>query len=148
MKELLQNRVESYPVYVYCFNDILNKRLLIRLENESLFRGSRVASGSNINPPLRKIRPYLINLLRRSTVQKTGIMFVSRFRSMGVDEAERVRTDYLFDPVINEICKNPPPLGMALVCVGGQGKYYTDDRVKNFGLFDFLSLRLLLKSLF
>jgi len=149
MKEVLQNRVESYPVYVYCFNDILNKRLLIRLENGSLFRGSRVASGSNVNPPLRKIRPYLINLLRRrSTVQKTGIMFVSRFRSMGVDEAERVRTDYLFDPVINEICKNPPPLGMALVCVGGQGKHYTDDRVKNFGLFDFLSLRLLLKSLF
>jgi hypothetical protein len=149
MREILQSRIGLYPVYVYCFNDILNKGLLVRLENESLFSRSPAASGSSVNPRLRKIRPYLINLLRRrSAVQTTGIMFVSRFRLMGVDEAKRVRTDYLFDPVINEICKNPPPLGMALVCVGGQGKHYTDDRVRNFSLFDFLSLRLLLKSLF
>jgi hypothetical protein len=149
MREILRSRIGLYPVYVFCFNDILNKGLLIGLESGSLFSRSSAASGSSVNPRLRKIRPYLINLLRRrSAVQKTGIMYVSRFRSMGVDEAKRVRTDYLFDPVINEICKNPPPLGMALVCVGGQGKHYTDDRVKNFSLFDFLSLRLLLKSLF
>jgi hypothetical protein len=149
MREILRSRIGLYPVYVFCFNGILNKGLLIRLENGSLFSRSPAASGSSVNPRLRKIRPYLTNLLRRrSAVQTTGIMFVSRFRSMGVDEAKRVRTDYLFDPVINEICKNPPPLGMALVCVGGQGKHYTDDRVKNFSLFDFLSLRLLLKSLF
>ena len=150
MKEILQSRIGLYPVYVFCFNDILNKGLLIRLENGSLFSRSPAASGSIVNPRLRKIRPYLINLLRRrSAVQKTDMMFVSRFRPMGaVDEAKTVRTDYLFDPVINEICKKPSSLRMALVCVGGQGKHYTDDRVKNYSLFDFLSLGLLLKSLF
>jgi CDP-glycerol glycerophosphotransferase (TagB/SpsB family) len=150
MREILETRIGSYPLYVYCFNDILNKGLFARLESGKLSSYDRGDSGKVIGRvSARKIRPYLRSLFKgRPYTGKVDILFVSRYRPLNIAGAKRLMADYLFSPVIDELCKKGPELRMALVTVGGHGKHYVDDRVESFSLFESLSLRLLLESMF
>jgi glycosyltransferase involved in cell wall biosynthesis len=150
IREVLQTRITAYPLYVYCFNGIMNEILFAKLGDASApGRSSEVAAIPKVNPPARKIRPYLLNLFRRKhTVGKVDVLFISRYRPAEVSGTQGLRADYLFNPVLNEICKGFSQLRMAMVDVGGQGKHYSDDRLDNFNVLDFLSFGLLFKCVF
>jgi CDP-glycerol glycerophosphotransferase (TagB/SpsB family) len=144
---ILHEWFECYPLYVYCFLDILNSEILVKLQRNLIDSGQEHYVSQS--PKAGKILPYLRNLLKgNARVENVDILFVSRYRPAVVDIAKALRTDYLFHSVINEIFTNPPHSRMALVSVGGEGEHYTDERVDNFGLFDFLSLGILLRTTF
>jgi surface carbohydrate biosynthesis protein len=150
MKELLQNELVAYPLYVYCFNEIINKGLYAKLEYAGPpGRSSELPTISKVSPPARKIKPYLRNLFKRKpAVGKVDVLFISRYRPIEVSGAQGLGTDYLFNPVLNVICKGSSKLRMAMIDVGGQGKHYGDDRLDNFNVLDFLSFGLLFKCVF
>lgn len=148
MKTILQERLVSYPLYVYCFFDILNGDLLVKLDSGNTDNAGQVQY-VNQSPRAGKIRPYLRRLLKgKPNVEHTDILFVSRYRPATIDAAQSIRTDYLFHSIINEIFNSPSCPRMALICVGGEGEHYTDEKVDNFGLFDFLSPEIVLKTIF
>lgn len=156
MREILESRVGVFPLFVYCFNDILTKRLYSGLVNDRRSdRGSEQLGGMHRNSIMHqikrvsKIRPYLKNFLKSNpNVEKADVMFISRYRPVNINDRQRLKTDYLFNPVVKEVYKSPLRPKMAIVALWGQGRRYTDDRVSNFNLFDFLSLRSLFKSMF
>lgn len=147
MREFLQTNVGAYPLYVHCFSDILNRRSLVKSENKSLLdQGKEGTEAAGGGPGAGKIRYYLKSMLKKKLhVKGFDVLFLSRYRPIDVDEPESFNTDYLFNSVIKEVGKSSLHLSMALVCIGGHGKPYTDKRVCNFSLFEFLSPGLLLK---
>jgi glycosyltransferase involved in cell wall biosynthesis len=150
MREILNTKIGSYPLYVYCLNDILNKGLLRRLESVGLL-GSDYGETESVDqtPETRKIEPYLKRLFKgRPHVRKSDVLFVSRYRPVDTTGTRRLSTDYLFGPVINELYEKSSQLRMALVNVGGQAKHYSDDRIVNFSLFELVSFAMMVKSPF
>jgi CDP-glycerol glycerophosphotransferase (TagB/SpsB family) len=149
VEKILGSRLKCYPVYVYCFNDILNRGLGAELDAERPFRTSASDSVQSVSPKFSKIRPYLRSLFRtKHRVQEAEIVFVSRYRPTTMSGIEGLKTDYLFNPVIDEIFRATKHLKVVLISVGGQAKPYTDRRVRNLSLFNFMSWRLSLTSIF
>jgi len=148
MREILYADVGAYPLYVHCFGDILNRRLCVELENKGLLDESKEGpTGAGGTPSWFKIRHYLKSVLKKKpNVKGFDVLFLSRYRPIDIDGADGFKTDYLFTSVINEVSKSHPSPRIALVSVGGHGNLYTDGRVANFSLFEFLSPGLLLKS--
>jgi predicted glycosyltransferase len=147
MREFLQTNVGAYPLYTHCFGDILNRRLCAKLESDDLFAESKEAPiGAGGTPSAGKIRHYMKSILKKPNAEECDMLLLSRYRPINIGGADGFKADYLFDSVIDEVHKAHPHPRMALVCIGGHGDVYTDWRVANFSLFEFLSLRILLKS--
>lgn len=146
MREFLQTNVGAYPLYTHCFGDILNRRLCARLESGDLLAESKAPVGAGGSPSAGKIRHYIKSILKKPNAEECDMLFLSRYRPINIDGAAGFKTDYLFNSVINEVNRSNLHPVMALVCIGGHDDVYTDWRAANFSLFEFLSLRILLKS--
>lgn len=153
IKETLQQKIGAYPLYVYCVNYLLNKGLWRKLENESLFNRN-LRKSKNVNRRLTTYikkffkSPYIKRLFKRKpAVEEVDVLFLSRYRPIDINGKKGLKTDYLFNSIINTIHKNPLRLKMALVNPTFEREHYTDDRVHNLNVYDFLSLKILLKSI-
>lgn len=96
---------------------------------------------------IRKLRTYLKEIFKTRQSEEVDILFLSNYRPVKIDATKGLKTDYLFKTIIEEIHRSPTRFTMALMTKGVGGKRYTDDRVHNFNAYDFLSLKILLKSL-
>ena len=144
VKEILEHEMRTYPLYVYFIDFFLcgEKYKLLAGEEPPTNPASTIWKVLTATLPF-----YIKNAFRnKPTFNRVDIAFLSKYRP--VDDSTRgpIKTDYLFQNIIAQIHKNHPHLNMALGSVGFREERYTDYRASNFNLFDFLSPKLIAKS--
>jgi len=147
MRDILMTKTGAYPLYFYFFRFLINENLYKKREYRTLSYGLKGYSITS-RTLIKKVKFYAKKVFNSKRAKKVDILFLSRYRPTKINTSEIIESDYLFNSVISEICKNPLKPKLALATLETDGKRYTDDRVYNFNLMDFLSLRIIFKSIF
>lgn len=147
VKGILEHKMRAYPLYAYFISSFISSRRYKLLAREDLPANR---ASTNWKARIANSLLYIKNALRHtSTPKRADIVFLSRYRP--VDDKARqgikIKTDYLFQNVIDKIHENPSHLNVALVTVGSRKERYSDYRVNNLNMFDFLSPKIIIESL-
>ena len=147
IRHILNYETCAYPLYVHFFRFLINKGLYRQREHRKLSYRTMLSYFKTSKYLIRKLPSYLQKVFSSKPTEEVDILFLSRYRPTEINATKNVKTDYLFNTIIDKIDKSPLRPDMALMAQTDE-KHYTDDRVHNVNVLDFLSLRILLKSTF